>query len=97
MATKYEIQRAAYRVTDGDYAYDGFTSDQWYEMGKSGIASALDELNRKGRKPSKRKPKKSASNPRGQLLFSTRAAAVKYAREHGAKKFSVRKLKRGRA
>jgi hypothetical protein len=36
-----------------------------------------------------------ASNPRGQLLFRTRAAAVKYAREHGAKRFSVRKLKRG--
>jgi hypothetical protein len=32
-----------------------------------------------------------------QLLFRTRVAAVKYARSHGAKKFSVRKLKRGRA
>ena len=32
-----------------------------------------------------------------QLLFHTRAAALKYAREHGAKNFSVRKLKRGRA
>ena len=37
-----------------------------------------------------------ARNPRGgQLLFSSKAAAVKYAREHGAKKYSVRKLKRG--
>ena len=35
-------------------------------------------------------------NPTGQLLFRTRNAAVKYAREHGAKKYSVRKLKRGR-
>lgn len=35
-------------------------------------------------------------NPK-QLLFRTKAAALKYAREHGAKKFSVRKLKRGRA
>lgn len=30
-----------------------------------------------------------------QLLFSTKAAALKYAREHGAKKFSIRKLKSG--
>ncbi len=35
-------------------------------------------------------------NPRGSLLFRTRAAALKYAREHGAKKFSIKKLKRGR-
>lgn len=31
----------------------------------------------------------------GQLLFRTRAAALKYARANGAKKFSIRKLKRG--
>jgi hypothetical protein len=31
-----------------------------------------------------------------QLLFKTRAAALKYAREHGAKRFSIKKLKRGR-
>jgi hypothetical protein len=30
------------------------------------------------------------------LLFRTRAAALKYAREHGAKRFSIKKLKRGR-
>jgi hypothetical protein len=36
-------------------------------------------------------------NPAGQtLLFRTRAAAQKYAREHGAKKFSIKKLKRGK-
>jgi hypothetical protein len=40
----------------------------------------------------KRKRKRSR-NPK-QLLFRTKVAAVKYAREHGAKKFSVRKLKR---
>jgi hypothetical protein len=34
-------------------------------------------------------------NPR-QLLFRTHAAAVKYAREHGARKFSVRKLRRAK-
>ena len=34
-------------------------------------------------------------NPRaGQILFRTRAAAVKYAKSHGAKRFSVRKLRR---
>jgi hypothetical protein len=33
-------------------------------------------------------------NPR-QLLFKSKAAAVAYAKSHGAKKFSVRKLKRG--
>jgi hypothetical protein len=30
------------------------------------------------------------------LLFRTRKAALKYAREHGAKRFSIKKLKRGR-
>ncbi len=35
-------------------------------------------------------------NPAGALLFRTRAAALKYAREHGAKRFSIKKLKRGR-
>jgi hypothetical protein len=34
-------------------------------------------------------------NPQ-QLLFKSKAAAVAYAREHGAKRFSVKKLKRGR-
>ncbi len=34
-------------------------------------------------------------NPR-RLLFKTRAAALKYAREHGAKQFSIKKLKRGK-
>jgi hypothetical protein len=34
-------------------------------------------------------------NPSGSLLFRTRAAALKYAREYGAKKFSIKKLKRG--
>jgi hypothetical protein len=36
-----------------------------------------------------------ARNPR-QLLFKSRAAAVKYAKAHGAKRFSVKKLERGR-
>jgi hypothetical protein len=39
------------------------------------------------------------SNPRkktGQLLFKSRAAAVKYARAQGAKRYSVKKLARGR-
>ncbi len=40
-------------------------------------------------------PRASSKNPK-QMLFKTKAAAVKYARNHGAKKFSVRKLKRGR-
>jgi hypothetical protein len=31
-----------------------------------------------------------------QLLFRTKAAARAYAKAHGAKKFSVRKLKKGR-
>ena len=31
-----------------------------------------------------------------QLLFRSRAAATKYAREHGAKRFSIRKVKAGR-
>jgi hypothetical protein len=38
---------------------------------------------------------KSFKNPRS-LLFRSRAAALKYAREHGAKKFSIKKLKRGK-
>lgn len=40
---------------------------------------------------------KDLRNPRGSvLLFRSRAAAVKYAKSHGAKKFSVRKLRRGK-
>ncbi len=35
------------------------------------------------------------SNPQS-MLFRTRAAALKYAREHGAKRFSIRKVKAGR-
>ena len=31
-----------------------------------------------------------------QLLFRTKASALKYAREHGAKRFSIRKMKAGR-
>jgi hypothetical protein len=31
-----------------------------------------------------------------QLLFRTKASALKYAREHGAKRFSIRKVKAGR-
>jgi hypothetical protein len=37
--------------------------------------------------------KRNCRNPK-QLLFRTKAAAVAYAKAHGAKKFSVRKLKR---
>lgn len=101
MASKYEIQQAAYRVTGGDYAYDGFTAEQWVKIGKYGIASALEELDRKGRKPSKRKKKNSAAcqgsgwkmNPA--LAFRTKAAALKYAREHGLKGYSIRKNPEG--
>jgi hypothetical protein len=32
----------------------------------------------------------------GQVLFKSRAAAVKYAKAHGAKRYSVKKLARGR-
>ena len=41
-------------------------------------------------------PKKNKNNPRGAFLFRTRAAALKYAREHGAKRFSIRNVKAGR-
>jgi hypothetical protein len=47
----------------------------------------------------KRKAKRRANcrkNPK-QLLFRTKKAAAAYAKAHGAKRFSVRKLKRGRA
>jgi hypothetical protein len=37
---------------------------------------------------------KRGKNPH-QLLFRTRAAAAKYAKEHGAKRYSIRKLRRG--
>ena len=33
------------------------------------------------------------ANPRALMLFRTRAAALKYAREHGVKSFSIKKLK----
>ena len=46
--------------------------------------------------PAKKKSKrKRVANPK-QLLFPTRKAAAKYARANGAKKFSVKKLKRGK-
>jgi hypothetical protein len=32
----------------------------------------------------------------GQVLFKSRAAAVRYAKAHGAKRYSVKKLARGR-
>lgn len=38
---------------------------------------------------------KGRANPR-QLLFKSKAAALKYAREHGAKRFSIRNVKAGR-
>jgi hypothetical protein len=46
-------------------------------------------------KKTKEERKARRGNPR-QLLFRTRAAALKYAREHGAKRFSIKKLKRGK-
>jgi hypothetical protein len=46
-------------------------------------------------KAARRERKLRGHNPT-QLLFRTRAAALKYAREHGAKRFSIKKLKRGR-
>jgi hypothetical protein len=49
-----------------------------------------------GSNPRKRKRHaKHRKNPR-QLLFRTAKAARAYAKAHGAKKFSVRKLKRGK-
>ena len=63
---------------------DEVSSPKWYSV----IVEKYHET---------RKALEAQANPGGQLLFRTRAAAVKYAREHGAKKFSVRKLKRGRA
>lgn len=43
----------------------------------------------------KRNSKHRAKNPK-QMLFRTKKAAHAYAKAHGAKKFSVRKLKRGK-
>jgi hypothetical protein len=48
-----------------------------------------------GRRVQQKSQQAHRSNP-SQLLFRTRAAALKYAREHGAKKFSIKKLKRGK-
>ncbi len=42
------------------------------------------------------KPKVNPCKKNGPLLFKSRAAAVKYARTHGAKRYSVKKLQRGR-
>jgi hypothetical protein len=42
------------------------------------------------------KPKVNPCKKNGPLLFKSRAAAVKYAKTHGAKRFSVKKLQRGR-
>ena len=49
-----------------------------------------------GRRRGNPRTKRNCRNPK-QLLFKSKAAAVAYARAHGAKKFSVKKLKRGRA
>lgn len=42
------------------------------------------------------KPKMNPRKRSGQLLFKSRAAAVKYAKSHGAKRYSVKKLARPR-
>ncbi len=44
----------------------------------------------------KRKKRTSKHRNPKQMLFRTKKAAQAYAKAHGAKKFSVRKLKRGR-
>lgn len=49
---------------------------------------AADVLNRRSEKTTSRNPK--------QLLFRTRKAAVAFAKKNGARKYSVRKLKRGK-
>jgi hypothetical protein len=61
-------------------------------MKKMGFSGSDIQYIPRQKKSTRRKP---AKNPR-QLLFRTKKAAVKYARAHGAKKFSVRKLKRAR-
>ncbi len=59
------------------------------------------KLNKAGKNPMAKKrterncKKRSSKNPK-QLLFRTKSAARAYAKAHGVKKFSVRKLKRGR-
>ena len=54
----------------------------------AGLKGEMEALRREHMK-AKRNPAR-----RGQLLFRTRAAAVKYAKSHGAKRYSVRKLRR---
>ena len=43
----------------------------------------------------RKRKKRNCKNPK-QLLFKSKKAAVAYARAKGAKRFSVRKLKRGK-
>lgn len=84
MPTIYQVQTA------------GVYPSQFYEKGE-----ALEYARKKAQQTGKKYKvfalsggKKKALNPRGgQLLFRTRAAAVKYAREYGAKKYSIRKLR----
>jgi hypothetical protein len=47
------------------------------------------------KKRKKRNCKRRSKNPK-QMLFKSKAAAVKYAKAHGAKRFSVKKLKKGK-
>ena len=43
----------------------------------------------------KKRKRKNCRNPK-QMLFRTRKAAVAFAKKNGARKYSVRKLKRGK-
>jgi len=55
-----EIRNAAYKVTSGEFAFDGFIAEQWLAIAqeKNGndaaeawlIASVLEELNSRGKK-----------------------------------------------
>ena len=56
-------------------------------------AKAFSIVNRWLRGQNPTRSKRNGRNPK-QLLFKSKAAAIKYAREHGAKRFSVRKLRR---
>jgi hypothetical protein len=92
-----------YYVHDADGEYADSPKDFRLKRTAERYAARMQKKadQRRGKNPMAKKRKKRRSsakhrkNPK-QLLFRSKKAARAYAKAHGAKKFSIRKLKKGR-
>ena len=82
-----------YYVRDADGQYEDSPKD--FRLKSQALRYAARMQKKAGSSRGNPRKKRNCRNPK-QLLFKSRAAAVAYAKSHGAKKFSVRKLKRGK-